>query len=120
MLHGRNARSDHHAVFTDQGHHIRHCAKADQIAVFPENPLLVPQYRRGNLKGHANSRQMGERILGIVSMGIHHRHRVGQVGFALMVVGDDQVNAQLPAELCFLHRSNAAVHRDNQADPLVL
>ena len=51
-------------------------------------------------------------------MGVHHRRRLGQPVFTGVVVGDDQVHAQLPGIVGLVQGGDAAVHRDDEPHPL--
>ena len=114
MLHGGNAAGDQHAVFAHQGHHIGYSAQGHQVAVFPEYFFLISGDGSGQLKGYAHTGKVREGILRILPMGIYHGHSLRQNVLALMVVSDDQINAQFPAFFCFLYGGDAAVHSDNE------
>ena len=61
---------------------------------------------------------MLEGIGAVRPAGVHHRLGVGQHVLALVVVGDDQVQANFPAEAGFLNASDAAVHGNDKIHPL--
>ena len=61
--------------------------------------------------------------MGIAAVGavrVNDCHRIGQLILALVVVGDDQIHAQLPAQLRFFHGGNTAVHGDNELYALLV
>ena len=53
-------------------------------------------------------------------MGIHHGQRRGQRRAALVVVGDDEIHADLAAVSGLIVGGDAAVHGDDEADALLL
>ena len=57
-------------------------------------------------------------ISAVRPVGIHNRHRLGELLLALVVVGDHQLHAELRAQLRLLHGSNAAVNADDEPDAL--
>ena len=52
-------------------------------------------------------------------MGIHHAAGVRKLVLALVVVRDDQANAQLPAAQSLVQSGDAAVHGDDELDSLL-
>ena len=59
---------------------------------------------------------MGITVAGTVR--VHHGGSPGQGVLALVMVGNYKINAQLPAKLRFLKGGDAAVHGDDELDPL--
>ena len=57
-------------------------------------------------------------IAAIAAVGVHHSNRGGQRLLALMMVGDDEINAQLLTQLRLAHGGDTAVHGDDQLDAL--
>ena len=116
MSQGFQSPGDEYPVFPLQGHHIRYGSQADHVGIFRQHCLLVTAQGGSQLEGHAYA---GEILMGISPVnpvGVHHRNGLGQGILALVVIGDHQINAQLPAKLCLLYGGNAAVNGDNQLD----
>ena len=59
-------------------------------------------------------------IAAVRPVGVNHRDCLGQGILAFVVVGDDQIHAQLFAQLSLGHGGNAAVHGDDELNPLVV
>ena len=116
MLQGLHAADDHRPHLAVQGHDVRHQPQAEQIGIAVQQPLLVAADGGGELEGNAHAGQAGVGIGAVRAVGVHHRNGAGQLRLALVMVGDDQVDAQAAAELRFLVRRDAAVHRDDQVD----
>ena len=70
--------------------------------------------RLHQLQRHPDSRQVLVRVAAVVALGVHDRQRARQVHVGLVVVGDDQVEAQLARALRGLHPADAAVHGDDE------
>ena len=107
-------------VFSLQGHYVRNSAKTDHVGVLFQHFLLRTGKRGGQLKGDADT---GEVLMGIAAVGavrVHHCCGIGQNFFAFVVVGDDQINAQFPAQLSFGNSGNSAVHGDDQLNALAM
>ena len=54
----------------------------------------------------------------VLPVGVHHSHSPGQGFLALMMICDNEIHTQRPAQRRLFHRRNSAVHRDNQSHPL--
>ena len=115
---GRQAPGHKRTVLPPKGHHICHRPQAYQVGIFPQNRLLVACQSCSQLKSHPNAREVPVGIAVTLAMGVHHSHCLRQPVFALMVIGDDEIHAQLPAQRRLLHGGNAAVHRHNQGHAL--
>ena len=111
---------DDGAVLVGHLHHVRHRADGGQGAVAGEEGLLpLPPQGQHQLQGHAHARQVLEGVGAVAAAGVHHRSGLGQDVLALVVVGDDQIQADLPGVAGLLHAGDAAVHGDHQAHPPV-
>ena len=103
------------AVFPGQRHHIRDGAQRRQIAIHIQQLRRVGALQRGGqLEGHSRTAQILEGAFIIGTLGVHHRHRLGQRVGGKMVVGDDQIDAQLLGISGLLHGGDAVVHRHHQ------
>ena len=105
-------------VFSLQSHHICHSTQADHVRIVPENCFLVTAEGGSQLKGNTHT---GEGLVGIAAVGpvrIHNGHGLGQSFLALVVVGNHQIHAQLLAESGFFNGGDAAVHGDDERNPL--
>ena len=79
-----------------------------------QQPFLLAFNGGGQLKRHADARQLCGRLGLILAVRIDKRGGLRQLGFALVVVGDDQIDAELPAKRCLVIGRDAAVDRDDQ------
>ena len=111
---------DNGPVLPRHGHHVGHGAHRRQIGVLPEHQAGPVRSRRrhGQLQGHPHAGQPLEGVGTVGAVGVHHRRSLRDGLLALMVVGDDHVNPQLPGKLHLPGGGDAAVHRDDQRDPL--
>ena len=109
-----------HPVFPLQGHNVRHGAKADHVGVFLQHPFLRAAQRGGQLEGHAHAGKILMGIAAVRAVGVYHSRCGGKRLLALMMVGNNQVNPQLPAQLRLTDGGDAAVHGDDQLDALVV
>ena len=103
-------------------HHVGHGADGGQGAVPGQQgllPALAPQGQH-QLQRHAAPGQVLEGIAAVKPVGVHHRAGGRQLLLALMVVGDDHVHAQGVGIGHLLHAGDAAVHRYQQPDALVM
>ena len=114
MAQGLQAPGHKDPVFPLKGHDVRHGAQADHVGVLLQHGLLVAAEGAGQFEGYAHAGEVFVGVPPINTMGIHHRGGLGQGVLALVVVGDDQVDAQLPAQLRFRQGGDAAVHGDHQ------
>ena len=110
------APGDKYPVFSLQGHHIRYGAQADHVGILRQYRFLVAAQSGSQFEGHAYAGQILVRIAAVDSVRVYHCHSLRQGVLALVVIGNDQIYAKLPAKLGFLHGSNAAVYRDDQLD----
>ena len=112
-----NAFFDDIAVFPHQGHHVRDGADGDQVRVAVQYPSGVALHRAEQLEGHADACQIVARIGAVGALGVHDCNGGGQRFPALVVVGDDHVDAEAVGIGSFLHGRYTAVDGDDQADP---
>ncbi len=115
---GVKAPGDEHPVFPQQGHHVGHGAQAHHVGVFFQHLFLAAAEGGGQLEGHTHA---GEHFVGIAAVGavgVHHGHSLGEGVLAFVMVGDDQVDSQLPAQCRLLHGGDAAVHGDDELHAL--
>ena len=63
---------------------------------------------------------MLEGIGAVRPVGIHHRHGAGQLLLALVVIRHHHIHAKLGGIRHLLHAGDAAVHGDDQRDPLLM
>ena len=68
----------------------------------------------GKLKRDADARHLRDRLRLIFAVRINKRDGLRQFGFALVVVGNDQIDAKFPAQRRLLIGRNTAVNRYNQ------
>lgn len=59
-------------------------------------------------------------IAAVRAVGVYHSRCGGKRLLAFMVVGNNQVNPQLPAQLRLIDGGDTAVHGDDQLDALVV
>ena len=116
---GLQPPGDKHPVFSHQGDYIGNGAQADHIRVFVQHRLRVSGQGAGQLEGNGNAGQISVGVAAVRPVGVHHRHGLGQLILALMVVGDDQIHSQLSAQPGFLNGGDSAVHRNDQGNTLV-
>ena len=112
---------DDGSVLARHGHHVGHGAHRRQIGVLPEHQAGPVRSRRrhGQLQGHPHAGQPLEGVGTVGAVGVHHRRSLRDGLLALVVVGDDHVNSKLPGKLHLPSGGDAAVHRDDQCDPLL-
>ncbi len=121
------------AIFAQQRDHVGDGANGNQV----EEGIILQGGDGGALRGnglsqclhqfegHAHARQLAEGVLVIGAFGVDDRRRRGEhvvprrVGGDVVVVGDDELQAQAVAVSHFFHGADAAVHRDNQRRPLL-
>ena len=106
------------AVLPLQVHHVGDGAQADQVAVVLQHPVLVAGQGGGQLEGHTHAGQVGVGIGAVGPVGVDDGAGLGQLLLALVVVGDDEIDAQFFAQRRLGGGGDAAVHRDDQADLL--
>ena len=108
------------AVFSLQWHDVCHSAETDHVSVLLQYFRLVAAEGSCQLEGHADAGEILVGVAAVGSMGIHHCHGPGEDILALMMVGDDQIDAQLPAQLRLGHSGDAAVYGDDEFDPFAV
>ena len=113
-------QADNGPVRPRHRHYIRHRSHRGQVAKFLKNRLGLPlsRHRHSQHQGHSHSSQSFKGIGTVRPVGVHHRGGRGQFLLAGMVIGDDHINAQFTGQFCFFHGGDAAVHCDNQRNPL--
>ena len=113
-------QADDGPVGPRHGHHVGHRAHGGQIAVFVKYRAPFPRggHGHGQHQGHPHAGQTLEGVRAVRPVGVHHRGRRGQPRLAGVVVGDDHVHPKLRRQGGLLHRCDAAVHRDDESDPL--
>ncbi len=72
--------------------------------------------RLHELQRHADTRQVLVRIGAIAALGIDHGERRRQFRVGLVMVGDDQIDAEFAGATCGVGAANTAVDRDDQRD----
>ena len=107
-------------VFSLQWHDVRHGAEADHVGVLLQHLRLVAAEGGCQLEGHAHAGEIFVGVAAVRPVGIHNCHGLGQDILAFMVVGDDQIDAQLPAQLRLGHGGDAAVYGDDEFDPFAV
>ena len=120
MPQGLKAPGHEDAVLSLQEHHVRHSAQADHVGVIVQNGLLVAAEGAGQLEGHAHAGEIFVGVTAVGPVGIHHGNGGGEPVLALVMVGDDQIDAHFPAQLRLGNGGDAAVHTDDELDPLVM
>ncbi len=125
----RQPLADQGAILTQQGHHVGHGSQGDQI----QKLLLLQRYllggyrglavaaqeRLGQPVGDAHPGQFAKRVTAVLSLGVDHAHRLGQLVADGVMVGDDDVEAQPVGVGDFFQRADAAIHRDDDADAIL-
>ena len=84
----------------------------------PPFPLRPRPERLHQLERHADSREVLVRIATVAALGVDDGQRFWQLGVRLVMVGDDQVDAQLGCPPCGLVFTNPAVDRDDERHAL--
>ena len=107
-------------VLSPQGHHVRYGAQAHHVGVLRQHRLRVTAQGAGQLEGNAHAGKILVGIAAVGPVGVNHRDCLGQGVLAFVVVGNDQVHAQLLAQLSLGYGGNAAVHGDDELNPLVV
>jgi len=122
--------ADEHAVLFEKRHHVRHCAKrrqndgVEQKLAQPRRDLgaagrLLAQRPR-QLERDAGTGQTAERIgravAGRRQAWMNQRVGLRQGRLELMVIGDDEFQAQAACLLCFLNAGDAAIDGHDRFD----
>ena len=112
---------DNGAVLSLHQHHIGNGSDGSQCTVAGKERILsaLAAQCQNQFQSHAHAGQMPEGIGAVLPMGIHHRHRVGQRLFALVMVGNDHIHTQRIGVVHFLVSGDAAVHGDHQRGTLL-
>ena len=113
-----------HAVLIDQRHDVGHGAQGGQPDGLHEKILhsrgdpLGPggllAERPGQFHRHARAAQTAERILAARQSRMNDRRGLGQTKAGLVVVGDDQFDAQFPGEDRLVDAADAAIDGHQQ------
>ena len=118
---------DQHAVLVHQRHDVGHGAQGgqpdglEQEILHPRGDPLGPAgllaEGPGQLQGHARAAQAAERIAAAGQPRMDDGRGVGQLRARLVVVGDDQLDAQLAGQGGLLDAGDAAIDGDDQLGP---
>ncbi len=103
-------------VLVAQRHDVGHGGNRDQIEVLLELGRVAPGgsvERSRELVGDGRAAQLGKRV---VRGPRAHPQRVGELRAGLVVVGDDDVHAELPGPGDLRDRGDAAIDGDQEAD----
>ena len=105
------------AVLAREGHDVRHRADGDQVTVIAQDPVTVALERAQELIRHAHAREPAVRILRAGALRVHDGHSVrDRLPAALVVVGDDHVDAALQGVVCLVDGGDATVNGDDERD----
>ncbi len=107
-----------HAVLADQRHDVGQRADRGDLDE-RRQPLAAPgasAERLHQFEGDADPGQVFVRVRAVVALGIQHGHRHRQLIVRLVVVGDDQVDAELAGAARRLDAADAAVDGNDQRD----
>ena len=102
------------AVFPLHAHHVRHRADRGERAVARKDGLLALVEGEHQLERHAHAGKVLERVGAVRPVRIDHCRGVGQGLLALVMIRNDQIDAQRIGVGGFLHTGDAAVHGDDQ------
>ena len=80
---------------------------------------MAEQEGLGQFVGHAHSSQFVERVTAVGSLGVNHGHGLGQFVAHGVVIGDDDIEAQLVSVGYLVPRANATVHGDDDVCTVV-
>ena len=113
-----------HAILIDQGHHVGHRPQGGQPhglereVSHPRADLLRPAgllaQRPGQLEGHARAAQLAEGIGAARQPRMNDRRGLGERGPGLVMIGDDQFQAELAGQGGLLDAGDAAIDRHQQ------
>ena len=111
-----------HSVLIDQGHHVGHSSQGGQPDGLQQEiahpradfagPAGLLAQGPGQLEGHARAAQVAERIAAAGQAGMDDGRRLGQLRRRLVVIGDDQLQAELAGQGGLFHGGDAAIDRD--------
>ena len=104
------------AIFSLHAHDVGNGADGGKRAVAREESVLTIVAAEGEneLERDANARKVLERIAAVRAVRVDNGDGVRQRFLALVMVGDDKIDAQTPGKGGLLHAGNAAVDRDDQ------
>ncbi len=105
------------AVLADQRHHVGHGADRGELQerrqpLLPVEPLAQ---RLHDLEGDADARKVLVRVGAVGPLRVDHRQGRRQLGLRFVVVGDDEVDAELAGTARRLGAPDATVHRHDHA-----
>ena len=117
--------ADQHAVLVDQRHDVGHGAQGGQPDGLNEK-ILHPRGDAfgpggllaegpGQFHRHARAAQTAERIVAARQSRMNDRRGLGQSRAGLVVIGDDQLDAQFPGEDRLVDAADAAIDRHQQS-----
>ena len=105
------------AVFAREGHDVGHRADGDEVAVVAQHPVAAVLERAQKLICHAHAREPAVRVLRAGALRVDDGHGVrDRLPAALVVVGDDHVDAALQGVVRLVDGGDAAVDGDDERD----
>ena len=114
-FHSLQTFRDKNAVFAHDGHDVRDRAERDKVGVAVEHRVRVAVERADQLECHTHAREAVERVGVPGLLAVDDRFGLGQLVVALVMVGDDDLHAELARERDLLVRGDARVHGYHQA-----
>ena len=114
MLQLLQAQFDENAVLVHQGDQIRDRPQSHQVQELAEIAAVMLPQCLYQFVGDAHTGEIWERIAAVPPLGIDHRHCLWQLCLHLVVIGDDQIQADRPGELRLGGCRDSTVHRDHQ------
>ena len=103
------------AVLALHAHDVGDGADGGERAVAREERVLAPLAKGQNkLERNANARQVLEGIRAVGPVGVNDGHGGGELLLALVVVGDDKIDAERRGVGRLVHARDTAVDRDDQ------
>ncbi len=116
---------DDDAVLPGQRDHVGHGGDGRQFeagfgnaADLLRRPADVRQERLNQLKGHPGAAQILLRIGTVRAVGIEHGERGREAGFGQVMVGDDDIDAELVGAAHHFGGADSGIHADNQLHSL--
>ena len=109
-----------HPVFADQRHHIRQRPDRRHLDE-TRQPVVAAGFaaqRLHQFQRDADACQVLVRIAAVVPLGVDHRQRQRQLAVGLVVIGDDQIDAEFAGAKRRIGAADAAVHRHDQRDAI--
>ena len=105
------------AVFAREGHDVGHRADGDEVAVVAQHLFAAALERAQKLIRHAHTRKPAVGILRAGALRVDDGHGVrDRLPAALVVVGDDHVDAALQGVVRLVDGGDAAVDGDDERD----